>query len=507
MTEMAPAVALLFDDADLGAQLRGALCDRGARIVHEGSVASFTQQRLQEVAPDVLVINLDDAAEDALNQLYDLLDGDRPRVVFNDAQASRALAGWDRDRWARHLAAKVLQAGDGDPPRPIDAHEVEVSSAVETVATAETETAAVVSAQVEPSEVETPSALLPDPALADAMLEHVQRANSESESLAAELEALLAATELPEADTDENVTDTSPSFATDIWLDDGDGNGEPDQVTPASPAPAVGLDDFLLGIAPTLELSAEDVVSSSAAESRAAVAVSAPTDWALLDDEAPATWPGDHDAPGTFGIEKLSAADYLAPDVEKVAGSFEPIMSLELVSMEEAIAPHALHVDAEMHLDELHMALSRLVLTGAAADGIAAAVAFYAAVPATSRLTFLHTQHLEGRDAAALVGQLATVCPLTVRMAMAGSLTQPGEVLVVPPAQRVRVHRDGRVALQTSVGGEREPSIDDSFTAAAEGFGRDALGIVFSGHGLDAVAGAQAIRDRGGSIWVESASA
>ena len=63
--------------------------------------------------------------DDALDRLYELIDGDRPRVVFNDAQASRGLSGWDRARWARHLAVKVLAAGDIDPPRPQDARGVE----------------------------------------------------------------------------------------------------------------------------------------------------------------------------------------------------------------------------------------------------------------------------------------------------------------------------------------------------------------------------------------------
>ncbi|CAM5314844.1 Sensor histidine kinase RcsC [Rhodanobacter lindaniclasticus] len=123
------AVALLFDDSELGGQLRDALHERGARIVHEGGVAGLSRELLQQVGADVLVINLDDDADDALDQLYDMIDGDRPRVVFNDAQASRALAGWDRARWARHLAVKVLAMGDIDPPRPEDAREVQVTPA------------------------------------------------------------------------------------------------------------------------------------------------------------------------------------------------------------------------------------------------------------------------------------------------------------------------------------------------------------------------------------------
>jgi chemosensory pili system protein ChpB (putative protein-glutamate methylesterase) len=52
-----------------------------------------------------------------------------------------------------------------------------------------------------------------------------------------------------------------------------------------------------------------------------------------------------------------------APDVE-------PVMSLELVSMEEAIAPKTIREDHEMMLDELGSALSRIVLLGAAVSGV-----------------------------------------------------------------------------------------------------------------------------------------
>ncbi|HTM28557.1 MAG TPA: chemotaxis protein CheB, partial [Rhodanobacter sp.] len=125
MTDLVPAVALLFDDSDLGGQLREALHERGARIVHEGGMSSLSRELLQQVGADVLVVNLDDSADDALDRLYEVIDGNHPRVVFNDAQASRALTGWDRARWARHLAVKVLAMGDIDPPRPGDAREVE----------------------------------------------------------------------------------------------------------------------------------------------------------------------------------------------------------------------------------------------------------------------------------------------------------------------------------------------------------------------------------------------
>ncbi|WP_250627332.1 chemotaxis protein CheB [Pinirhizobacter soli] len=126
MADRGVAVALLFGDEELGAQLRAALVELGARIVHEGAVASFGADEIKATGADIVVVNLDDDADDELDRLYDAIDGDHPRLMFNDAAASRSLEGWDRARWARHLAAKLLEGTDIDPPRPADAREIEL---------------------------------------------------------------------------------------------------------------------------------------------------------------------------------------------------------------------------------------------------------------------------------------------------------------------------------------------------------------------------------------------
>ena len=116
-----PAVALLFDDQSSGQRLREVLEERGARIVLEAGVSAFEVDVLPQVAADVVVVNLDPGDEDALERVMDALGGSAcPRLVLNDAEVTRSLAGWDAARWARHLAAKILGT-DIDPPRPIDA--------------------------------------------------------------------------------------------------------------------------------------------------------------------------------------------------------------------------------------------------------------------------------------------------------------------------------------------------------------------------------------------------
>lgn len=346
---------------------------------------------------------------------------------------------------------------------------------------------------------------------------HDQVASAESESLAAELEALLASGELP-ADDDMS---SGPGLR---FVDDEeppplhDGNFSAPAASP--PAAPMVEEPVLSGLTPpAFQLDAvpssslTDVALATAPASPAAASpVRAPEGWALVDDEAPPAAPEpteSHDAQ-VFGIQKLSAADFLAPDVEMVAPDIEPRMSLELVSMEEAIAPQAyVHEhghELEMVLDDLDGALSRLVLLGAAIDGIDAVCAFLAALPASTRHTFLLTQHLGRQSDASLVAEFSANCALPVRLAKSGR-ARPGEVLLVPAGQQVRLRRDGSVELQANdADAPPEPSIDASLTMAANAFGRDALAIVFAGRGNDAVAGAQAIHDRGGQVWVESSS-
>ena len=525
MTPTGPAVALLFDDTELGGQLREALHERGARIVHEGGVASLSRELLDRHGVEVLVVNLDDTADDALDQLYEVIDGDRPRVVFNDAQASRALAGWDRARWARHLAVKVLAVGDIDPPRPLDARDIEAAPPPIAAAPAPGEH---VTAAPEPAATADAPALpaVAEPhALNHSETSHSEAAVAESENLAAELEALLAAGDLP--GEGESISGSGLRFADGEELPPlHDGNfgmpreaptaGHEDGSEPRLPATA---DHAKPPAAPLfhldhLQLSPLDAVvtpPAAAAVAKAAAIVTAPVrapdNWALLDDVPPASSEAvEQPDAAAFGIRKLTAAEFLAPDVAPVDPAIEPVMSLQLISLEEAIAPQAYEHASEMVLDDPGSALSRLVLLGAAASGAASVAAFLAALPATSRLTLVLLQHLAGQSAHELAQHLAGLGTLPVRVATHGSRAGAGEVLVVPAGQQARVYRDGRIELLAGASAAPSPSIDASFSMAANVFGRDALAIVFAGQATDAVAGAQAIHDRGGQVWVESSS-
>ena len=550
MSEKVTAVALLFDDVELGSHLRAALSEHGARIAHEGPISSFDVVKLRQAGVNVLVVNLDDSVDDAaLDLIYELVaSGDIP-VVFNDAQASRGLDGWDRARWARHLAAKTLNSDTIDPPRPEHARAVEMPVAqpvvVETLAEPALET--VVAQHFAEPVYEAETVQQPEPAFepvaeasfayepaaeaqADTLLAHedLAAAPAASETLADELEALLATDEPPHEPENEF---GSLKFKADEDmppLHDGNFGWEDDHVEPVShddiptspgfapappapaPAPArmdapafnINLDHLSLA---SLDEEFTPPVLEKATLAQQTPAPTAP-EWGFVEEDAPvAAAPTDDKA---FGIEKVSAADYLAPDVEFLEDEspVAPGMSLELVSMEEAIAPVEEYQPFESHLQELDAAFAHLLVLGAARDSGASLAAFLGALPGNLKMPVLLTQHHTADALEPLVASLAMQCSLPIKIATTGMRTRAGEVVVVPRGQLVRITRDGRVELSAANDDDagQSPSIDSSFTMAASVFGRNALAIVFAGQATDAVAGAQAIHDRGGQVWVEA---
>ncbi len=120
----APNVALLGRDDAVRTQLRTALAELGANLVYEGELRGASPSEVSAKQPAVVLLNLDAEGEDALDSLEELLLDPSMRVVFNEAETTAALSGWDLARWARHLAAKVLGHDRTIPPPPAGAEYV-----------------------------------------------------------------------------------------------------------------------------------------------------------------------------------------------------------------------------------------------------------------------------------------------------------------------------------------------------------------------------------------------
>jgi two-component system chemotaxis response regulator CheB/chemosensory pili system protein ChpB (putative protein-glutamate methylesterase) len=536
MADYEPSVALLFDDAALAAHLRDALVAQGARIVYESDLRAFAPAELVGSSADVVVVDLDDPSDGDLDRLYDTVEGGHPRLVFNDADASRHLEGWDRARWARHLAAKLVGTDPMDPPRPEDARAIEprVDAIAGVAAPAEesfdeplvddlaiTGSHGYAETPMAGSEdvgfvalTEDESATARGDELADSLnfSSPLAEAPDDGEGsdplvLAAELEALLADGDNPINNSDGlEEFPSAPLELTELASLDLSGFEVVDEAPP--PAPAVER-EFDVS---QFSLSGEEEGASATPafnehsiqiESRATEYVPAPVpEWDLVDHDTIVIETPAHGKPADFGIETISAAEYLAQDiVDDGSHGLQSGLSLELVSLEEAIAPRTDgDFSHEMFLEGSSRAVRRVVALGGARESESTVATFVAALPKRIPAVILVAVHHDV-DPNSFTQRLGRA-----RVATDGSHTEHGEILVVPRGSHVQIRRDGSVTVREdgSPASATGPSIDGIFSTLAGGFGSDALAIVFAGRGNDAVAGSQAVYDAGGRVWVET---
>ena len=108
MTETGVRVALLARAGKARDQLHRALNEAGAQIVAEGDPAELDPAQVAGQAPTVFLVSLEPAIETALERFDELLAAPGVEVMFDDAEVTGKLDGWDLNRWARHLASKLL---------------------------------------------------------------------------------------------------------------------------------------------------------------------------------------------------------------------------------------------------------------------------------------------------------------------------------------------------------------------------------------------------------------
>ena len=126
----APRVVVLGRPGDAQQQLQNALDELGAHTLAVGDFDQLDPAQIREQQPDVWLVSMDESTDAAgLERWQPLFDDPDATVVFDDADVTRRLSGWDLARWARHLAAKVLGRDDVLPPVSPDAERLPQPSA------------------------------------------------------------------------------------------------------------------------------------------------------------------------------------------------------------------------------------------------------------------------------------------------------------------------------------------------------------------------------------------
>lgn len=98
-------------------QLVIALSDNGVVPIWVGSPSQCSLEALSVLDPNQIVVSLEPIIETELEPFNDFLGQQSISVLYDDAESTKHLSGWDLNRWARHLASKLLNL-DYMPPAP-----------------------------------------------------------------------------------------------------------------------------------------------------------------------------------------------------------------------------------------------------------------------------------------------------------------------------------------------------------------------------------------------------
>jgi len=145
-----------------------------------------------------------------------------------------------------------------------------------------------------------------------------------------------------------------------------------------------------------------------------------------------------------------------------------------------------------------------VVAIGASAGGLEALELFLKHVPAESGMAFVVVQHLDPTQKGMLVELLLRVSTIPVVQVTDRTRVKADHVYVIPPNKDMSiVHGVLHLLVPIAPRGLRLP-IDFFFRSLADDARHRSIGVLLSGMGSDGTLGLRAIRERAGSVFVQS---
>ncbi len=142
----------------------------------------------------------------------------------------------------------------------------------------------------------------------------------------------------------------------------------------------------------------------------------------------------------------------------------------------------------------------KVIVIGASTGGTEAIREVLEAMPVSSPGIVI-VQHMPAQFTGLFATRLDQVCALSVREAKSGDRVLPGQVLIAPGDQQLKMVRSGG-EYRVLVGGTEKvcghcPSVEVLMKSAADSAGANAVGVMLTGMGADGAQGMLAMREAG----------
>lgn len=210
----------------------------------------------------------------------------------------------------------------------------------------------------------------------------------------------------------------------------------------------------------------------------------------------------------------LGATDTLPkPGAERFSGRFSEILAEKLarIGRAERVVPQAGHEIQEspprLRFRPMSDGKFACLALGASTGGVHALNEFLCALPPRIGVPILITQHLPPVFMSYFARQIEAASSRVTRVAEQGLILRPDEIIVAPGDAHIGLRKHGiRVMIELRndpVSTGNMPSVDPMFEAVAEAYGKEAVGIIFSGMGRDGLTGSRFLVGRGGAVLTQ----
>jgi len=204
---------------------------------------------------------------------------------------------------------------------------------------------------------------------------------------------------------------------------------------------------------------------------------------------------------GSLNVTMERIKQDLLPKIKALCGRGLWEKSQALTPAKKIIAP------APLLASQRATARIDVLAIGASTGGPNALAELLPAIPGDFPIPIVIVQHMPPLFTKMLAERLNTQTAIGVRECEAGKTLEPGQAWIAPGDHHMTVERR-RLAVQLAVNqaapeNSCRPAVDVLFRSVASTFGANALAVVLTGMGYDGVLGSQAIRERGGRVYVQ----
>jgi two-component system, chemotaxis family, protein-glutamate methylesterase/glutaminase len=209
---------------------------------------------------------------------------------------------------------------------------------------------------------------------------------------------------------------------------------------------------------------------------------------------------------GAIEVIGKPGAAYSVPEAARIARALRAAASARLISPSSATT-HA--ATRPVSLLASISATHKIIAIGASTGGTKAIEEVLRGLPANTPGTVI-VQHMPEQFTAAFAARLNQVCKMEIREAREDDAVVTGVVLIAPGNKHMVMKRNGALYHVKLKDGQpvhyQRPAVDVLFQSVATAAGKNAVGVLLTGMGMDGAKGLLAIREQGAHTIAEDES-